>query len=348
MWKPKQIWTRIQNGKEEPNLDALSGFFGDDVVPVHVQYQKGIATARPVKWESTVSEYASWWHENHVNGQKHDTSLHYLLAWKFVAIHPEYNACQWPKYFQDNLLNGLMGHTCKFVYLWPAGTCTWLHTDVLCPFSWSTYVCGQKWWYLIPPHSTFLLYDWFAGSLASHLHANLNNGMDVFFPDLARAWWHAIEVIQELGETIFVSSNWCHTAKNMWLTLSINHNWLNGTNILWSWEKLQTEIKSLHNSKRESNNEGQSDKPTRESASGDMLLVGDDFLLLWHVLSRKAHSILSNDDPYNEMAIFNLKRILTILEGIQQVIHDGKDQWLMEWCEWVSAGIDPPAYMTVT
>ena len=64
-----------------------------------------------------------------------------------------------------------------------------------------------------------------------------------------------------------------------------------------------------------------------------MSQVGDDLLLLWLVLSRKPHSILSNDDPYNEMAIFNLKRIVTILEGIQQVIHDGKDQGLTERCE---------------
>ena len=75
MWKSKKNWTRIRNGKEEPNPDAFSELFGDDVVPVHMQHQKGFATARPVKRESTVSEYASWWHENHENGQKHDASF---------------------------------------------------------------------------------------------------------------------------------------------------------------------------------------------------------------------------------------------------------------------------------
>ena len=139
---------------------------------------------------------------------------------------------------------GAMGHAYKFVYLGPAGTTTRLHADVLWSFSWSTNVCGRKKWYLIPPQHTHLLYDCFGIHLASHLHADWENGLDVFFPGLAKAREHVIEVVQEAGETMFVPSGWHHTVENLEPTLSINHNWLNGANIHWSWQKLRTESES--------------------------------------------------------------------------------------------------------
>ncbi|XP_064112143.1 2-oxoglutarate and iron-dependent oxygenase JMJD4-like isoform X2 [Macrobrachium nipponense] len=47
-----------------------------------------------------------------------------------------------------------------------------------------------------------------------------------------------LEVIQEQGETIFVPSGWHHQVWNLEDTISINHNWLNGTNIQVAWHFL--------------------------------------------------------------------------------------------------------------
>lgn len=328
-WGSKVKWTKMKNGGEEPNLDYLREHFGDDIAPVHVQHQQGFTTVRPEKREESVSEYASWWH-NHEENNEADVPLHYLKDWKFVAAHPAYNAYECPEYFQDDWLNGrAMGNAYKFVYLGPAGTCTRLHADVMRSFSWSTNVCGQKRWYLVPPQYTFLLYDCFGGNLASHLHADQQDGMAAFFPGLAKARRYTIEVIQESGETIFVPSGWHHTVENTKPTLSINHNWLNGTNVHWSWEKLQAEIDALHSSE----SGGNSERVNTDTGASDTSQVGDDLLLLWLVLSKKACSILADERQQDDMAIFNLHAILPILEGIQKVIHDGKDQGLEKRCE---------------
>ena len=160
--------------------------------------------------------------------------LLYLKDWKFVAAHTDYNAYEWPIYFRDDWLNQAMGHAYKFVYLGPgmcrpicymfstesstlsvvmpltspitvrlivgprslaAGTSTVLHVDVLNSFSWSANVSGRKLWYLVPPQCTYLLYDCFGISLATHLFADLHvDSIDqsdgattnVLFPGLAK------------------------------------------------------------------------------------------------------------------------------------------------------------------
>ena len=333
-WKSKKEWTVFKHGREEPNLEYLSQHFGNDVAPVHEQQQGGFTLARPQKQEETLSEYAEWWYE-HEETCGSDGPLRYLKDWKFVAVHPSYNAYDWPEYFQDDWLNGAMGNAYKFVYLGPAGTCTRLHADVLRSFSWSTNVCGRKRWYLVPPQYTYLLYDCFGASLASHLHADQQDGVGLFFPGLAKARRYAVEIIQESGETIFVPSGWHHTVENLAPTLSINHNWLNGTNVHWSWEKLRSEIEAAHKSAMDSSrSERHSENDTlKTDVSNDPSQIGDDLLLLWMVLSRKAQAILMNDSLMDDMAVFNLSAILPILEGIHEMIRDGKDQGLTERSE---------------
>lgn len=54
------------------------------------------------------------------------------------------------------------------------------------------------------------------------------------FPSLPKAREKAVEVIQGAGEAIFVPSGWTHSVENLEDTVSINHNWLNGFNVIWS------------------------------------------------------------------------------------------------------------------
>jgi Cupin-like domain len=314
-----------------PNLNYLQEAFGSDIVPVHEQRSRGLfgVVSRPVAREMTVSDYAHWWQQDHHQRQQNQqqrqeeetdsqldddderSRLLYLKDWKFVASHPSYHAYTWPIYFQDDWLNQAMGNAYKFVYLGPAGTSTILHADVLRSYSWSTNVCGRKRWYLIPPQYTYLLHDCFGMTLASHLHAdqhclleNDNGGCmtqqaEFLFPGLQEARRHAICVVQEAGETIFVPSKWYHTVENLEDTISINHNWLNGNNVGYCWEKLKAEVLASHHPIL-------NDGTTKlQSASGvkrrletnnntDNSQVADDLELLWHVLTKKANALLAS------------------------------------------------------
>eukprot|EP00879_Flechtneria_rotunda_P022953 GHRR01024262.1.p1 GENE.GHRR01024262.1~~GHRR01024262.1.p1 ORF type:complete len:272 (+),score=112.44 GHRR01024262.1:1844-2659(+) len=118
----------------------------------------------------------------------------------------------------------------RFVYLGPAGSWTPLHSDVLRSYSWSANVVGRKRWWLLPPEHTHLLKD---------QHGQLPT--DLLAPEAAAVWEHIIEVMQEAGDVLFVPSGWHHMVVNEVDTLSINHNWINGHNIHWSWALLQYE-----------------------------------------------------------------------------------------------------------
>lgn len=43
------------------------------------------------------------------------------------------------------------------------------------------------------------------------------------------------EIMQKAGQTIFVPSGWHHQVWNLEDTISVNHNWFNGCNIMQIW-----------------------------------------------------------------------------------------------------------------
>jgi hypothetical protein len=328
-WRASQEWVYTdESDVTRPDLERLAKLFGNDTAPVHVQARGGFTTNRPKKEDMTLSDYAEWWE---MHSQDKGEELLYLKDWKFVAVHGEYEAYEWPEYFLDDWLNGAMGHAYKFVYLGPSGTSTRLHADVLRSFSWSTNVCGRKRWYMIPPDCTHLLYDCFGTRLASHLHADIQDGLDVFFPGLAEARRHAIEVVQEGGETIFVPSGWHHTVENLEPTLSINHNWVNGANIYWSWKKLRAELESSHNLRLNCDSSNNADSQGDELGAYNAQ-VEDDLLLLWYVLSKKAQSAMASSTKDTDNSVLDMSAIHPILEDIRELIDQGKDHGLTTRC----------------
>lgn len=52
------------------------------------------------------------------------------------------------------------------------------------------------------------------------------------------------EIIQRRGEVIFVPSGWHHQVENVEDTISINHNWFNGSNINFIWNNLVAAFRS--------------------------------------------------------------------------------------------------------
>lgn len=354
--------------KMVPNLSYLKQKFGGDIVSVHLQPSSGgfIGSSNRArqKEEMTLNDFADWWFDYHLllsekeedrksrNKDFVDTDegedILYMKDWKFVAEHPKYKAYTTPTFFADDWLNGPtgMGNAYKFCYLGPKGTVTPLHADVLNSYSWSTNICGRKRWYMVPSECTHLLYDVFGRKLATHMHADQDDyiGDDLgtcLYPGLIEARRSTLCFIQEEGETLFVPSGWHHTVENIEPTLSINHNWLNSNNILWSWDRILSESVSEHKqekhfARKESSIETQ---PAGYTAGAKLngkgsqeIEQGDDLQLLWLIISRKAKEILSENrnGSFNTLdtgltfssthfatSAYGLKKVLRILKNMQ-------------------------------
>lgn len=307
-WRATKAWTKIDNetGKAVPDLEYLADQFGDELVPVYAQAQAGFSPIRPVSHEMTFVGYYQWWREHQESSAD---ELLYLKDWKFMASHPNYHAYEWPHYFRDDWLNQAMGNAYKFVYLGRKGTSTVLHADVLRSYSWSTNVCGRKRWSLVPPEFTYLLYDCFGKTLATHLHADLQGV--ILFPGLDKARQVALHVVQEPGETIFVPSNWFHTVENLEDTLSINHNWLNGYNLHHSIDHLCAEVAEL----------AAHERPLGRGGSvfcGDNAQIVDDLVLLWQVVSQKL-----KQQELQDLDELDMQSVILVLGRLNELVATG-------------------------
>lgn len=105
------------------------------------------------------------------------------------------------------------------------------HSDVFNSFSWSANVCGRKRWIFFPPGEENFLRD------------SLNN-LPYEISAVYQTRKH-FELIQNPGEAIFVPSGWYHQVWNLEDTISVNHNWVNGCNILKMWESIELNLKSV-------------------------------------------------------------------------------------------------------
>lgn len=84
-------------------------------------------------------------------------------------------------------------------------------------FSWSVNICGFKKWIMFPPgEETQLLNE--NGQLP-HSVGILPENIKYFI------------VLQHPGDALFVPSRWYHQVWNFEDTISINHNWVNATNV---------------------------------------------------------------------------------------------------------------------
>jgi hypothetical protein len=339
-WKARQLWVKRDEttGLLVPDMELIGREFGNQRVPVMQQERRGFGATRPIARNMSVGDYVDWWNAFHSPDKRNDchqndiddgtepaNPLLYLKDWKFTVSTPTYDAYEWPLYFRDDWLNQAMGNAYKFVYLGPKGTSTILHADVLRSFSWSTNLCGRKRWYLIPPEQTYFLYDCFGVSLATHLHADVQDGGSLMFPGLKIARRRAICVEQLAGETIFVPSCWYHTVENLEATLSINHNWLNGCNIGYCWSKLESEARSLHRAAGKSSVQvtGKSLHSNGESYH-DGQQVDDDLILLWYVISNKFRSISNaSSEDADDQTLSDLAAIQYISQGLEQLVHEG-------------------------
>lgn len=86
------------------------------------------------------------------------------------------------------------------------------HADVLRSFSWSANVCGKKRWILVPAGQEKHLQD--------HL-GNLPYDVTSCGKTDNRKSYTPMEVVQSVGEVIFVPSGWHHQVFNMVRTMTL-------------------------------------------------------------------------------------------------------------------------------
>ena len=239
-WRATREWVDPATGK--PDVAALARLFGEDEVSVH--------DSRGGTREMRLSEYIAWWTRRGGEGDE-ELGL-YLKDWHCAALHPQYCAYETPACLGEDWLNehwaspeqqqqrGESGGDHRFVYIGPRGSSTRLHADVLFSYSWSVNVVGRKRWRLVPASERMHVSDAGTRPLASwlsELPATTATGSAPLV--------HALEVVQEAGELLFVPSGWYHEVVNLEDTISINHNWLTAHNAEWALRRLRETLDDL-------------------------------------------------------------------------------------------------------
>ncbi|KAL7634103.1 UNVERIFIED_CONTAM: hypothetical protein RMT77_015431 [Armadillidium vulgare] len=245
-WPVTNLWV---DDSGTPNCSYLSDSFGDSLVPISNCDSKYFNSQ--VKETLTLREYTNYYCQKQ-KGLKEECL--YLKDWHFVRDFPNYKAYTTPAYFASDWLNefwALRGDQVddyRFVYIGPKGSWTPFHADVFRSFSWSSNICGRKRWLFFPPSESDFLKDKYGEYVYD---VNSQSLKDVSLYPNAHLSEGGIEIIQERGETVFVPSNWFHQVWNLEDTISINHNWINGTNIEFVIDFIISTLKEVEESIKE-------------------------------------------------------------------------------------------------
>ncbi|XP_078154046.1 arginine-specific demethylase JMJ20-like [Carex rostrata] len=253
-WQSLTDWVQNSN----PNLSFFSSLCSTSTVQVADCNKKQYSDQK--RLEMTLPDLIRSWTQHSHDGYKptnEPQSFLYLKDWHFVKEYPNYCAYTTPTFFKDDWLNiYLDSHTLhrdsdicphqneancadyRFVYMGPKGTWTPLHADVFRSYSWSANVCGKKYWLLLPPSQSHLLFD---RNGKSPIYSIYDDISEMQFPGFKKTVW--LKCTQESGDIIFVPSGWYHQVHNLEDTISINHNWFNGYNLSWVWNLLVEDYK---------------------------------------------------------------------------------------------------------
>ncbi|MFH4977196.1 hypothetical protein AB6A40_003905 [Gnathostoma spinigerum] len=153
----------------------------------------------------------------------------YVKDWHFQKESgTEYAAYQLPSFLKFDWINNEEWSATeanplgdyRFVYFGIKGSWTVYHSDVMSSYSWSANICGRKLWYFTPPGKEEL----FRKDRCSFLK-DIRERQGVWKEACVSSF------IQQPGEIVFVPSNWYHQVHNLEDAISINHNFINASNV---------------------------------------------------------------------------------------------------------------------
>ncbi|KAI8360412.1 hypothetical protein B0O80DRAFT_371117, partial [Mortierella sp. GBAus27b] len=224
-WKARQQWVCPTSGK--PNFKGLREQLCQEPVQVPVA---DCQTKDFTDQKRSTMDLKAFLDEWEANSLANVGSRMYLKDFHFVRTFPWYHAYDTPEIFRDDWMNefwtrrGDMDDDYRFVYCGGNGTFTPFHADVYRSYSWSANICGIKKWTLFPPNQEHLFSDHLGNTVY-----DIENVDTASFPDFDKA--SRFTIYQQPGETLFVPSGWWHQVHNIGDTISINHNWCNGSNL---------------------------------------------------------------------------------------------------------------------
>ncbi|XGW16474.1 hypothetical protein V3C99_001716 [Haemonchus contortus] len=225
-WPSRQLWVR-EDGT--PNLEYLRKNYGNEMVPV-------IEEDRDNLLEMSLLEYCDYCENPCIAG---DSKTRYLKDWHFQKrcginmYHvPAVLSSDWVnrEEWTDDEENPFRGDY-RFVYFGVKDSWTKFHSDVMASHSWSANICGRKLWYFVPPgkENVFMQNKKLVEDIRPY-----------------RELWKEADVmvlVQQPGEIVFVPTNWYHQVHNLEDAISINHNWLNASNIFLVYKFLRHHLK---------------------------------------------------------------------------------------------------------
>ncbi|KAG0264736.1 JmjC domain-containing protein 4 [Mortierella polycephala] len=238
-WRARQEWVCPDTGK--PNFDALREQLCQRTVKVPVADCQTRDFTDQKRSTMDMKDFLDEW-ETHSRANEHSRT--YLKDFHFIRTFPEYGAYETPTIFCDDWMNEFwtrrmdMDDDYRFVYCGGHGTFTPFHADVYRSYSWSANICGVKKWTLFPPDQEHLFQD-------NHHNTvyDIDNVNPTQFPNFHKA--ERFTIYQQPGQTLFVPSGWWHQVQNIGDTISINHNWCNGSNLDLLLDSLSSDLKEV-------------------------------------------------------------------------------------------------------
>ncbi|KAF1762230.1 hypothetical protein GCK72_010492 [Caenorhabditis remanei] len=209
-WLARKEWV-LPDG--QPNKEYLKQAYGNSLVPILMNGSDYKSTTLTEFLENMRDPkvYLKDWHFQNQFGTS-VYKLHPFFSRDFV------NCEKWTTEKSKNPF----GDDYRFVYIGAAESWTKFHADVVSSYSWSANICGRKKWFMMPPGKEHFFKCNFSES------GFVEDIRD--FPNLFEQA-EVVTFIQEPGEIVFVPSNWYHQVHNLADTISINHNWMNSTNL---------------------------------------------------------------------------------------------------------------------
>ncbi|KAK7084703.1 JmjC domain-containing protein 4 [Halocaridina rubra] len=325
-WRARKEWVTPIGA---PNVDFFEISFGDAEVPVADCYQKHYDSQEKKTFK--LKNYIHYWNGSREAACGRKQCL-YLKDWHFVQTYPDYDAYTTLQYFASDWLNEFwhnredINDDYQFVYIGPRGSWTPFHADVFRSYSWSANACGRKRWVFYPPGEEQYLRDQLGTPVYDVDSVDLNDSSVYPKASLAKG---RLEIIQEQGETIFVPSGWHHQVWNLEDTISVNHNWINGTNIHKVWHFLVESLNQVEYAIRDCKDMedwvGQCQLLLRVTHGMDY----QEFYSFLKTVARRRISSLNDKEPLVSFGIwtFGKKHILYDLKRIawclQQLLDDG-------------------------
>ncbi|CAH2104299.1 unnamed protein product [Euphydryas editha] len=223
-WKCSQLW--IKNN--EIDYDYFIDQYGELDAPV-ADCDKINYNAQ-CKCDMKVKDYMSYLRS------KSREKLLYMKDWHLRRSALDDYFYEVPEIFASDWLNEYaidhQDDDFMFVYIGAKNTWTPFHADVYTSYSWSVNIVGRKKWILLPPGEEEKLKD------------SLGNFPLLFNPEQYNNIKY-FEIIQAKGDGIFVPSGWHHQVFNEIDTISINHNFVNASNVETVWRALQKNLNSV-------------------------------------------------------------------------------------------------------